>query len=160
MTSRELLRVGLIVVGVVAIMRALRSVPVYLSSFPSIPTQTTQILVTLLLGALPGVILIVKNEALARWWLPDVDSEQAGELPRNGLLTIGLFLLGLYVLIQGAAVLLSGALIHLLSGSDSMGPGSGFQWVFIGSSGVHIAGGLVLVLWARRVARGRGQDIL
>jgi hypothetical protein len=99
----------------------------------------------LLLGLLPGGILISWSERWAEAWIPETD---ASEITLSILLPVGLLLLGLRFGIVGLATLAGGA-ARAAMGADVM-------VAFGARSIVYLAAGVALFLFGRRLARNAG----
>jgi hypothetical protein len=168
MSARELLRVGLILLGTFLIVSALGSLvegisrrpPVMASDGQSASAELSALLVptavsvaaSVIFGVLPGVLLIARGERWSARVLPQ--SVALPSAPGSDLLRVGLILLGLLLGVRGLAGLL-GAIALQVAGRFLEPPSfaHGISWQLLTSSCVELAAGTALFTWGRQSAR-------
>ena len=170
MSSRDLVRAGLVLLGALLIVNTLSSVvgavtarPMMIQVGPGFemenlgtvsPPFDINLVVALAIGLGPGILLIYQSDAWSRAWLPGDEAEARAEIGSDGIFAVSLMLVGLYLGIKGLANLLGGGLMLLFSGIDDHSGGVWAGGINIGVSGVFFAGGIVLFAWGHHLARG------
>ena len=164
----QLARFGIILLGLYAITHGFISSGRITATFletigPTVPTSQIMVAIVgviVLLGFVPGVLLIAVNRRIAT---AIFSSEEVGSLKLNdveGLHVVGFSLLGVYFLIYGlfgtlsASVSLLGSL-HLLGFSDAAVVPRGIPAAVVGrlvASLVESIAGISLFLGAKRLA--------
>ena len=161
MSSRELLRTGLILLGVLLIVQTLgQIIGSQVATWREEAFGFEEFVSIIVLGLIPGIVLIAASERLATMWLPEEESARPAGIRTEGILSIGLFLFGLHHVIQGLGGFVGGGMIALFYETDPFGTSLFVGSLQFGIAGVHLAAGFALISWARRVARRRAPDVL
>jgi hypothetical protein len=170
MSARELLRVGLVLLGAFLIVSAISSVAESVGTNPVLFTRlvlserdpsevlsaalglaTLSVGAGLVFGVLPGIVLILRSERWAERLVPA--SSGPSQFLASTLLPVGLIILGLFLGIHGLAGVAGGIALQVAENaafSDS--PRHGLAWQYLASSIVQLAAGLLVFGWGRQSA--------
>jgi hypothetical protein len=164
MSTRQLARLGLSLMGVYLVVRSLvfavgtfasQSLVIRETDAPFADHHINSILFSgsisiaavVVFGIVPGALLIAKSQRWAESWFPDERSET--EFSITVFFPIGLLLLGLDFGISGLSGLVGGIAQIMSSNAWSISHG----WRTLGESTVSLVAGVALFIAGRRFAR-------